>query len=205
MVMCSFGRGQGNVHIFRSLVSEFNTSSLHTGTDLEGCLLNLGVTLDIFNWRRDIAYTLPLYLLPLLFVNRVVVNNLYTIQQFYNSTWTHILPKKQTMIIDYYLRIFNSTIQQLYNSTWTHMLPKNTNYDHWLLLAYIQFYNSTIIQFYMNTHVTKKHKLWSLTTSSVYSIQQFNNYTILRAHSRSIIIKQFNSTSRIAHKSGGWS
>ena len=103
------------------------------------------------------------------------------------------------------------SILQFYDSTWTHTLPKNTDYDHWLLLAYNQFYTSTILRFcmnthvtkntnydhwlqtikqsnnlrcYINTHVTKKHRLWSLTTTSIFSILQFYTSRILHKHTR---------------------
>ena len=91
---------------------------------------------------------------------------------------THDTEKTQTIIIAYYLHIFNSTILQFYDSTGKHTYQKKLKL-HWLLLTYIQFYNSTILRFYRKKHVTKKTQT-SLTATYIYSILQFYISTILQ-------------------------
>ena len=98
---------------------------------------------------------------------------IYSILQFYNSSIVHEharYQKTQTMTIVQYLHIFNSTILQFFDSTRTCTLPKTQTMT---IDQYFHLFNSTIQRFYIKTHITKKRKLWSLTTTSVYSIIWF--------------------------------
>ena len=113
-------------------------------------------------------------------LNSTYINILFFyLLHFYNSTILHArtLPKKHKLWSLTTNCVYS--ILQLYDSTWTRTIPKNTNYDHWLLLAYIQFYNSTILQLYEHTLSRKPNYVSRCTHTFHVHMYIYYNYTII--------------------------